>query len=132
MARVLLYLAVLAVTIFALIDCIQTDDDKVRGIPKIGWIVLIVLIWIVGPVAWLIAGKQRSATAARGGFARPQQQQQQRRMLAPDDDPEFLRRLNTGNAEHEQMLKKWEEDLKRREKGMREGEGDEDASPGKS
>jgi hypothetical protein len=37
------------------------------------------------------------------------------RPLGPDDDPEFLDQLRRQDAEHERMLKQWEEDLRRRE-----------------
>ncbi|MEE1618155.1 PLD nuclease N-terminal domain-containing protein [Brachybacterium sp. J144] len=75
----------IALTIFALADCVQTTDDKVRGIPKWAWIVLIVLIPWVGPLTWLFVGKER-----------PWNTQPPRRSgpLAPDEDPDFLRRLD--------------------------------------
>ena len=57
---VLFYGLPILLAIYALIDCIQTDESEIRGLPKIGWIVLIVLIGIVGPVAWLIAGRSRT------------------------------------------------------------------------
>jgi hypothetical protein len=122
MLRVLVYLLPIALAIFALVDCIQTDEAHVRGIPKIGWILLIVLIWVVGPVAWLIGGKDRSQAggsgAGRSYGIRPSQPSA--RPMAPDDDPEFLRQLGAGNAEHERMLERWEEDLRRREEEKRE------------
>jgi hypothetical protein len=134
MGRVLLYVVVIALTIFALIDCIQTDDERVRGIPKIGWILLIVLIWIVGPVAWLLAGKERGQRLGYAGGipGAPRHTGPARRPVAPDDDPEFLRQISAGNAEHERMLKKWEEDLKRREQEMRTEDESDGEAPGKS
>lgn len=85
MTRVLPVLIGLGLAIYALVDCIQTDESKVRGLPKVFWIILIVLITFVGPIAWLIAGKER-ALPGRGG-------RQQRGPLGPDDDPDFLRGL---------------------------------------
>lgn len=72
----------LGLAIYALVDCIQTDQSKVRGIPKVFWIILIVLITYVGPIAWLIAGKERKLPGGRN---------QSRGPLGPDDDPDFLR-----------------------------------------
>src|SRR5690606_3625852 len=83
MVRVLPILLGLGLAIYALVDCIQTDESKVRGIPKLIWIILIVLITFVGPIAWLIAGKERQLPGR--GPARP------RGPLGPDDDPDFLR-----------------------------------------
>ena len=63
--RVLLLLAGLALTIYAVIDCIQTVDEKVKHLPKIAWVVLIVLVPWVGPIAWLIVGRERSFPPGR-------------------------------------------------------------------
>lgn len=80
-----------AIAIFALADCIQTGDDKVRGLPKWAWIVLIVLIPWIGPITWLIVGKDRTG-GTRGGPGRSGPQRGG--PLAPDEDPEFLRKLD--------------------------------------
>lgn len=88
MARALLTIASIALTVFALADCIQTDNDQVKGVPKWAWIVLIVLVPWVGPLTWLFAGKDRSGSDPErkpGPRSGP---------LAPDDDPDFLRRLD--------------------------------------
>jgi hypothetical protein len=98
--RALVFLVGLGLSLYALIDCIQTEDDDVRGLPKIGWIALIVLVTIVGPLAWLIAGKDRT----QPGRSR------RRGPVAPDDDPEFLRSL-------ELRRRQAEDDLRRREGG---------------
>lgn len=88
MRAVLPILVPLVLAVYALVDCIQTDDEKVRHLPKWAWIVLIVLIGVVGPITWLIAGRQRGQGRGRAGL-RPSSPGP----LAPDDDPEFLSRL---------------------------------------
>ncbi len=83
MLRVLLLLVPLALAVYALVDCISSKDDEVKHLPKLVWILLIVLATVVGPLAWLFAGRDRTARrAARGGG-----------WVAPDDNPEFLRSL---------------------------------------
>ena len=52
MPRVLLGLAVLAITIYAVIDAIQTEDARVQHLPKLVWILLILLFAPIGPIAW--------------------------------------------------------------------------------
>lgn len=86
--RVLLLLAGLALTIYAVVDCIQTDDQSVKYLPKIAWVVLIVLIPWVGPIAWLVAGRQRSFPPGRWNPKRPVTGPR-----GPEDDPDFLRNL---------------------------------------
>jgi Phospholipase_D-nuclease N-terminal len=65
---------------------VQTEDDKVRGVPKWAWIVLIVLLPWVGPITWLVVGKDRTF-----GGGKPVQRTGP---TAPDEDPEFLRKLD--------------------------------------
>lgn len=107
----------LALTIFCLIDCIQTPEEVVRNLPRWAWIVLILLFPIVGGVAWLIAGRPVGGSQAYP--ARPGHRPGPSRPLGPDDDPEFLREIGRVNAEHESMLEQWERDLKRREEELR-------------
>jgi hypothetical protein len=126
--RVLLFVLMTGAVIWALIECIQADDTEIRHLPKIWWILIILFFWAIGAVAWFTAGRPRGS-ARRGapwpsgptsgfpGYERP-------RPLAPDDDPNFLRDLKRSNDDHEQMLKRWEEDLKRRERDLRQqGDG---------
>ena len=109
---VLLYGLPILLAIYALIDCIQTDESQVRGLPKIAWIALIVLVGIVGPVAWLIAGRARtggsrlSLPGSRGPASPPP------RTLAPDDDPEFLGRMTaSARADQDERIRRLEEEL---------------------
>lgn len=69
MLRYLPFLLVLALWIYAFIDCLNTPEEQVRGLPKVVWVIIILLFGevLVGPVAWLVAGKQRHGAA--GGAA---------------------------------------------------------------
>jgi hypothetical protein len=136
MIRLLPYAIELALVVFCLIDCVQSDQQRIRNLPKWAWVVLIVLIPIAGAITWLLAGRPTRASAGRqatwsagrpAGF--PQFEQPPRRPKAPDDDPEFLRSLKKRNTEHEDLLRKWEEDLKRREEDLRK---DEETKPDES
>jgi hypothetical protein len=140
MLKGLLALASVALTIFALADCIQTSDDQVRGIPRWGWIILVVLVPWIGPITWLLVGKDRflrsdepgPGRTSGGGSGlgggpgtrpgmRPTGGRPSRRSgpMAPDEDPEFLRKLD--------------EDIRRekRERRRREDEDGDDSSGGR-
>jgi hypothetical protein len=92
MIRLLPWLLTIAVTVYAVVDCIQTDDARVRGLPKLLWLLLILLFPIVGSIAWFIAGRPQRGTAGRGPAGRgPSHRPPPPR--GPDDDPDFLRRL---------------------------------------
>lgn len=84
--RALMVLIPLALTLYALIDCIRTDDSQVKGLPKIVWVLIIILIWVVGPLAWIFAGRDRR-------WELPERHKPPR-PVAPDDDPDFLRDLD--------------------------------------
>lgn len=94
MLKVLIYALPLILAVYALVDLVQTDEEDVQGLPKLVWVLLIVLIAVIGPIAWLAAGKRSRrwrpgflrAPGTAGGAGRP-------RPTAPDDDPDFLRGL---------------------------------------
>ncbi|MFE2496821.1 PLD nuclease N-terminal domain-containing protein [Streptomyces scopuliridis] len=134
MLRVLMILVPLALSIYAFIDCITTDEKEIRYLPKPIWAILVLLFPLVGSISWLIVGRERTTTAARrGGW------------VAPDDNPEFLNSLKDDKgsdkgssggkpsdedpshlAQWEADLKRREEEIKRREKG---GDGADDTPP---
>ena len=89
MAKVLLVLIPLALAIYTVIDAIQTEDSRVQFLPKVVWILLILLSAPtgIGAVAWLVTGRQRGA---QNGRPRPNRPAAPR---GPDDDPDFLRNL---------------------------------------
>ena len=87
MIRLLPWLLTIALTVYAVVDCIQTDDARVRNLPKLLWMLLILLFPLVGSIAWFIAGRPQQPRA-QGGPTHPP-----RPPRGPDDDPDFLRRL---------------------------------------
>lgn len=91
MLRVVLTVLTLAVTIYALIDCIQTPEHRVRNLPKLAWIVLVALLSWVGPIAWFIAGAP-TPPWQRGRLGPPGTRGPQA-PRGPEDDPDFLRGL---------------------------------------
>lgn len=128
MLRVLPTLVILALWIYAFIDCLNTPEEQVRNLPKVVWVIIILLFGtvLVGPVAWLIAGRPQGPVAAAYRRQAPPT-----RSVAPDDDPEFLASLDRNINQHEDMLKDWEADLRRREEELRRGKegGPEDNKP---
>ncbi|MFJ8432867.1 PLD nuclease N-terminal domain-containing protein [Kitasatospora sp. NPDC094019] len=133
MLRILTFVLPLALWVWAFIDCLTTPEDEVKHLPKVVWVIIVLLFPLVGSIAWLVAGKQRGALrtapedggdAAGGSAYGPRRDG---RPVAPDDNPEFLASLKKHNNEHEDMLKQWEADLRRRENELR-GKDDPDDS----
>lgn len=130
MLRALLYILPLALTIFAFIDCLNTPEEEAKHLPKIAWVFIILLFWIVGPIVWLAAGKTRQVP---GGGRTPSEWSRGRgTWVAPDDNPDFLKSLKDDDKKDEALLKDWEADLRRREEEIKRREGNpgpEDSTP---
>ena len=122
----------LGLLVYCLIDCIQTPEAQVRNLPKLVWVILILLPYF-GAIAWLLIGRPQGGRRGQSwapGSGFPEAERP--RPLAPDDDPAFLRKVQADTKDHEAMLKQWEADLKRREQEMRgEEPGEPPDPPGK-
>jgi hypothetical protein len=79
---VLKFSALLAVvgvglTVWCLVEAIPAAESRVRRLPKPAWLLLIVLLPFLGPIAWLLVGRpsvaaERAAAAADfAEFERP-------------------------------------------------------------
>ena len=90
MARAVLVIAALGVTIYALIDCARSEPERLRGLPRVVWLLLILLFAPFGAVIWLVFGREPSGGGGGGGGPR---------VIAPDDDPDFLRSLDVRDPE---------------------------------
>jgi hypothetical protein len=84
--RVLAYLVLIALSLWALIDVAATPERVMGLMPKPLWLV-VVLVPLVGPVLWFVFGRTETE-----GARRPQPAARPPR--GPDDDPEFLRDLD--------------------------------------
>jgi Phospholipase_D-nuclease N-terminal len=122
----LLFLIEVALVAVALISCLSAEDEEIRTLPRVGWIFVILLVPLVGAVAWFSAGRpvpvgdgvrirglgggyRPGSRAARGDWPRPH-----RRVVAPDDDPDFLRSLDVEQAKRDhELFRRWEDDLRR-------------------
>ena len=102
MLRVLFALLVVGLAVYALVDWARTDPARVRVLPKMLWLLVIAFVLLLGPLAWLLVGRDRGA--GRSGPVQPP------RPVAPDDDPDFLRDLD---------IDRW-----RRERGDEDAGGD--------
>jgi hypothetical protein len=93
------------------------------------WIILIIVLPLIGGIAWLVAGRPNTRRANTwrigGGFPEHERPAGRRRVVAPDDDPEFLAQMRKVDEEHEEALRRWEQNLKAREAELR----DKDATP---
>ena len=122
MPRFLLTLAVIGLAVYALSDLARTRSDQTGGIPKWFWAIILVLVPVIGPLAWIVFRRTGSTPPRGRGPARGAQGPRRGGgPVAPDDDPEFLRRLD--QARREQARRE-------QERGEQERRGhDDDADP---
>jgi len=104
------------VWLYALVESISSDETLIRNLPKMAWVILIVLAPPVGSIAWFIAGRPQGdrSPLLRDDPVPPKQIPANRRPVGPEDSPQF----NT-YIEERRRLQLWEDELARREKEIR-------------
>jgi hypothetical protein len=121
--RGLLLVAAFGLWIYCVFDVIRSDATSVRHLHKLIWLVLVILISPIGPLAWLFLGRPHPLGTRlfepKPGLTRP-----------PDDSPEFLASLDdeirrrrraerarpseSSPADIEEEIRRLEEELRRR------------------
>lgn len=124
MIRYLPVLLEVALLVYCLIDCIQTDVP--RNLAKTTWVFVIILLPVVGGIAWLVAGRPEHRPARNVPWPSTQTagfpEYERPRRGAPDDDPDFLASMRQSDDEHEKMLRDWESQLRERESKLKPDE----------
>jgi len=97
--ELLLALATLALWIFSLVGVIGSDDGRIRHLPKVWWLLIVLFFPLAGSIAWLVAGRPESGGPRSSRHERavpefPEYDRPGRAAAAkPEDDEEFLRRV---------------------------------------
>jgi hypothetical protein len=95
--------------VYCVIDVITRRPEDARHLPKVAWLVLVLLFPLVGSVAWLVAGRPRSPRPRARPHERPAtafpEYDRPGRAAATDQesDEEFLRRCRE-RAEEQRRL----------------------------
>ncbi|GAA0508894.1 hypothetical protein Ade02nite_62360 [Paractinoplanes deccanensis] len=111
MVRLFILLAAVQLVLFvlALISCLSAD--RVRNAPRPVWVLVILLIPLLGPVAYFVWGRPLPPPTEGGPVRRAAP-----RPASPDDDPEFLRSVDIEKSRRDrEMLAQWEKELNNRE-----------------
>lgn len=104
-----------ALWIYCIFDVVSTDEALMRNMPKVLWLIVVIVLPSVGAVAWLLLGRPVGAGLRPGDTSPHRPRPAPQRPLAPDDDPSFLARLD----DETRRLRAWEDDLRRREEDLR-------------
>lgn len=94
----LLFAVELCLVVYCALNVITTPEGEVRNLPKLLWLLLVLLFPIVGGIAWLVAGRPQGPARSlpyKGNLGPPADHARPGRASAhsPDDDAAFLRQL---------------------------------------
>ena len=100
-------LALFVFWIWALLDCIATDAALCRNLPKMMWIVLVLILPDIGALAWLLLGRPERANWRPGStdYAKP------RRPVGLEDSPRYSASPTISDRRSEDLnreLERWE------------------------
>ena len=93
-----LALVEIVLLVYCVLNVITTPEGEVRNLPKLLWLLLVVVLPLVGGVAWLIAGRPQGAARSlpyKGNQGVPPSSPRRgpAAVFRPEDDEAFLRGL---------------------------------------
>ena len=107
-----------AVWVFCIIDVITTPEGQCRNLPKLAWLLLVIILLDAGSIAWLVAGRPWNAkpvevpykgNRSKGDIGRPMAASP-RKATNPDDDEDFLAGLKARAEEQRRRAREQQGD----------------------
>jgi Phospholipase_D-nuclease N-terminal len=107
MVRLFVFLAAVQLVLLVLGLISSLSAERVRSMPRLLWVLVILLVPLLGPIAYFFFGRPRPAPREGGPVRRATP-----RPASPDDDPDFLRSMNTEQSRRDrELLDKLENEL---------------------
>ena len=108
-------IALTLVWVYTVLEVITTDESRIRNLPKLTWVFIVILLFDIGALAWWVAGRPQGAARSlpyKGNNGIPPEYDRPGRATAynPDDDEAFLAQLR---ARAEEQRKKAAEQARR-------------------
>jgi len=122
--QLLLGIVTFALWVFCLVDAIGAPAGRIRNLPKVAWVLLILFFPFVGSIAWLAAGRPQTGVSRRSAYERetphfPEYDRPGRAAAAdPEKDDEFLRKVR----ERAEAQRRAYEEQRRRDREREAGE----------
>jgi len=106
-AEGLVFVALFLFWLWALLDCIATDAALCRNLPKVLWIIIVVILADIGAFAWLLFGRPERSSWRPGStdYSKP------RRPIGLEDSPRYSETpivTDRRSAELDEQLARWE------------------------
>ena len=117
----------IALWIYCIFDVISTEEVLVRSLPKMAWLIIVIILPDIGSIAWLALGRPVFAGWRPGDTSG----QQTRRVVGPEDREDFpsARQRGAGGPPDSDRLAEWEADLLRRERQLRRDKPEDPPAP---
>lgn len=111
MVRLFVFLAAAQLVLLVLALISSLSADRVRVLPRLLWVLIILVIPLLGPIAYFAFGRAQPPPAEGGVIRRVPP-----RPASPDDDPEFLRSVDIEQSRRDrELLAQWERELQDRD-----------------
>jgi hypothetical protein len=107
--------ALLAFWLYCLYDVITTEESVIRNLPKMVWLILVLLLPDIGGLAWLLLGRPQ-----KWQLAQPRYRGESREPFDAGDLDGMIPIVR--EREERARMKMWEAQLKRREEEIRRRE----------
>ncbi|MFD4368778.1 PLD nuclease N-terminal domain-containing protein [Rhodococcus sp. NPDC058521] len=95
--------------VFCIVDVITRNEREIVHLPKMGWLVVVIVLPTVGSLLWLFVGRGQdfgtrvsTPRTGYGEYERPGRHVAQN----PEDDEEFLRRCRERAEEQRRIARK--------------------------
>ena len=101
----------LGLWIWAVLDVISTDSAMCRNLPKMTWLIIVIILPDIGAIAWLLLGRPERASWRPGStdYAAP------RRPVGLEDSPRYGASPEVSDRRSEELnkeLERWEHEQK--------------------
>ena len=107
MVRLFVFLAAVQLVLFVLALISSLSADRVRTMPRALWVLVILVIPLLGPIAYAVWGRPRRPAPQDRPIRR------QPRPASPDDDPDFLRGMDSEQSRRDRdLLAQWEREMR--------------------
>ena len=109
----LLSIVSIILMVWCLIEAVSTDESRMRNLPKLWWILLILFFPLAGSIAWLVAGRPLVAGPRPGATpAFPEYDRPGRAVPRdPVKDEDFLKKVRERAEEQRRRYEQQKKDL---------------------
>lgn len=124
-------LLVIALMVGALVDIIRRDDAQVRFLPKMAWIIIVILLPLIGSLLWFAIGREYSEAGLsipRLGRMRPAARPAMQRPEPRPGPPVDTRSTEQQIADLDREIEEWR--LRQEIERRRSESGDSSGEPG--